>query len=82
MKIQQKVGTREVSFSSLVGGDTFRAVESNPDVIWMKTDYIEVDEDDDEDDGYNAVDLSDGEMTWFEDFEKVIPVTVNAVIED
>lgn len=78
MKIQQKVGTREVLFSSLGGGDTFRAVESNPDVIWMKTDYIEVDEDD----GYNAVDLSDGEMTWFEDFEKVIPVTVNAVIED
>ena len=78
MKIQQKVGTREVSFSSLVGGDTFRAVESNPDIIWMKTDYIEVDEDD----GYNAVDLSDGEMTWFEDFEKVIPVTVNAAVEN
>ena len=78
MKIQQKVGTREVSFSSLVGGDTFRAVESNPDIIWMKTDYIEVDEDD----GYNTVDLSDGEMTWFEDFEKVIPVTINAVVED
>ena len=78
MKIQQKVGTREVSFSSLVGGDTFRAVESNPDVIWMKTDYIEIDENE----GYNAVDLSDGDMTWFEDFEKVIPVTVNVVVED
>lgn len=78
MKIQQKVGTREVSFSSLVCGDTFRAVESNPDIVWMKTDYIEVDEDD----GYNAVDLSDGEMAWFEDFEKVIPVTINAVVED
>lgn len=78
MKIQQKIGTREVSFSSLVGGDTFRAVESNPDVIWMKTDYIEVDEDD----GYNAVDLSNGDMAWFEDFEKIIPVTVNAVVED
>ena len=80
MKIQQKVGTREVSFSSLVGGDTFRAVESNPDVIWMKTEYIETDED--EDDGYNAVDLADGEMSWFADFEKVIPITVNAVTED
>ena len=78
MKIQQKVGTREVSFSSLAGGDTFRAVESNPDVIWMKTEYIEVDEDD----GYNAVDLSDGEMAWFEDFEKVTPVTVKATVED
>ena len=78
MKIQQKVGTREVSFSSLVDGDTFRAVESNPDVIWMKTEYIETDEDD----GYNAVDLADGEMSWFDDFEKVIPVTVNAAVED
>ena len=78
MKIQQKVGAREVTFSSLMCGDTFRATEGNPDAIWMKTEYIEVDEDD----GYNAVDLSDGEMTWFEDFEKVIPVTVNAVVED
>ena len=78
MKIQQKVNTREVSFSSLVSGDTFRAVETNPDVIWMKTDYIEVDEDD----GYNAVDLSDGEMVQFEDFEKVIPVTIKATVED
>lgn len=78
MKIQQKVGTREVSFSSLVGGDTFRSAESNPDIIWMKTDYIELDEDD----GFNAVDLSDGEMAGFEDYEKVIPVTVNAVVED
>lgn len=78
MKIQQNVGTREVSFSSLVGGDTFRAVESDPDIIWMKTEYIEVDEDN----GYNAVDISDGTMVGFEDYEKVIPVTVNAVVED
>lgn len=78
MKIQQKVGAREVSFSSLNSGDTFRAVESNPDVIWMKTEYIEVDEDD----GYNAVDLSDGKMAWFEDYEKVIPVTVIAAVEN
>ena len=78
MKIQQKVGTREVSFSSLVCGDTFRAVEDNPDVIWMKTDYIEIDEDD----GFNAVDLSYGEMAGFEEYEKVIPVTVTAVVED
>lgn len=79
MKIQQKFGTREVLFSSLGGGDTFRAVESDPDVIWMKTEYIEVGEDDD---GYNAVDLSDGGMGWFDNFEKVIPVTINAVVED
>lgn len=78
MKIQQKVDTREVSFSSLVGGDTFRAVESNPDEIWMKTEYIEIDEDD----GYNAVNLSDGSMAWFEKYEKVIPVTINAAVEN
>lgn len=78
MKIQQKIGTREVPFSSLVSGDTFRAVESNPDVIWMKTDYIEIDEDD----GFNAVDLADGSMAGFEKYEKVIPVAVKAVVED
>jgi len=78
MKIQQKVGTREVFFSSLVCGDTFRMAEGNPETIWMKTDYIEVDEDD----GFNAVDISDGEMTGFSDYEKVIPVTVTAVVED
>ena len=77
MKIQQKVDTRAVSFSSLVGGDTFRAVESNPDIIWMKTDYIELDGDD----GFNAVDLSDGDMAQFEDFEKVIPVIIKAAVE-
>jgi len=79
MKIQQKVGAREFTFSSLVGGDTFRAVESDPNVIWMKTKHIEVGEDDD---GYNAVDLSDGDMAWFDSFERVIPVTVTAVVED
>ena len=78
MKIQQKVSASEVFFSSLVGGDTFRMTESNPEIIWMKTDYIEIDEDD----GFNAVDLSDGEMTGFSDYDKVIPVTVKAVVED
>ena len=78
MKIQQKVGTREVSFSSLVGGDTFRAVESDPETIWMKTEYIE----NNEEDGFNAVDLSNGAMGLFIDFEDVIPVTINASVED
>lgn len=78
MKIQQKVGTHEVAFSSLYCGDTFRSTESNSNIIWMKTEYIEVDEDD----GYNAVDISDGTMAGFEDYEKVIPVTVTAVVED
>lgn len=78
MKIQQKVGTREISFSSLVSGDTFRSAETNHDIIWMKTDYIEIDEDD----GFNAVNLSDGSMAGFEKYEKVIPVTVNAVVEN
>lgn len=77
MKIQQKVGTPNFSFSSLVGGDTFRAVESDPNVIWMKTEYIDIGDDD----GYNAVDLSDGEMAWFRDSEEVTPITINAVEE-
>ena len=77
MKIQQKKTTSHVIFSSLACGDTFRAVESNPDVIWMKTCRIEVDEDD----FYNAVDISDGDMDTFRDNEKVTPVTVTAVEE-
>ena len=78
MKIQRKIDLYEVPFSSLSCGDTFRSVRDNPDIIWMKTDYIEIDEDD----GFNAVDLSDGSMAGFEDFEKVFPVTINAVVED
>ena len=77
MKIQQKVSARAVDFSSLKCGDPFRAVESSPDVIWMKTGRIGK-----EYDTYNAVDLSDGEMAWFEDTEMVIPVTVTVVVEE
>ena len=75
MKIQQKKTTTHVAFSSLACGDTFRAVESDPDVIWMKTCRIE----DDEGDVYNAVDLSDGYMDTFGSDEEVVPVTVTAV---
>lgn len=81
MKIQQKVSTREVLFSSLGGGDTFRAVESDPDVIWMKTEYIKLGEEDVYC-GLNAVDISDRTLEYFENTEKVIPVTINAVIEE
>ena len=77
MKIQQKKTTSRVAFSSLACGDTFRAVESNPDVIWMKTCRIE----DDEGGVYNAVDLSDGYMDTFENDEEVVPVTITAVEE-
>ena len=70
MKIQQKASPRKFTFSSLTCGDTFRAVESNLDIIWMKTCRIEVDEDD----FYNAVDLSDGDMDTFRNDEEVIPV--------
>ena len=77
MKIKQKVGPRKSTFSSLACGNTFRAVESNPDVIWMKTCRIE----DDEGDVYNAVDLSDGYMGAFENDEEVVPVTITAVEE-
>lgn len=76
MKIQRKKATNHVTFSSLKAGDTFRAVESNPDIIWMKTRNVEADYD-----IYNAVDLYDGEMTPFENDEKVIPVTITAVEE-
>lgn len=77
MKIQPKKTTNQVTFSSLVRGDTFRAVESDPDVIWMKICRIE----DDEGDIYNAVDLSDGDIDTFENDEEVVPVAVTAVEE-
>ena len=78
MKIQQKKVTRQVTFSSLNRGDIFRAIEGNSDTIWMKTEYIRVDEDD----GYNAVDLSDGGMAWFDNIESVIPVKAVVVVEE
>ena len=77
MKIRPKKTASHVVFSSLVCGDTFRAVENNPNVIWMKTCRIE----DDEGDVYNAVDLSDGYMDTFENDEEVVPVTITAVEE-
>lgn len=77
MKIQQKVGTHKITFSFLTGGDTFRAVESNPDVIWMKTCRIQSYAGD----FYNAVDLSDGDMDMFRNDEEVVPVTITAVEE-
>ena len=78
MKIQRKKPLNIVKFSSLKEGDTFRAleIESNPDIIWMKTKNVETDYD-----IYNAVDLSDGEMVPFENDEKVVPVTITAVEE-
>ena len=77
MKINKKVGSHRFTFSSLACGDTFRAVESDPDVLWMKTCRIEVGEDE----VYNAVDLSDGDMDTFENDEEVVPVIVTAVEE-
>ena len=77
MKIQPKKTAIHVVFSSLVCGNTFREVESNSNVIWMKTSRIE----DDEGNVYNAVDLSDGYMDTFENDEEVVPVTITAVEE-
>lgn len=77
MKIQQKKVTRQVTFSCLNRGDTFRAVDSNPDPLWMKTAPFET-----EDERYNAVDLSDGEMAYFANTENVIPVKAIAVVEE
>ena len=76
MIIQQKKIPSHVAFSSLKEGDTFHAVESDPNVLWMKTTHIETDDED-----YNAVDLSDGDMTAFDGFELVTPVKVTAVEE-
>ena len=77
MKIQQKVDSRRFTFASLACGDTFRAVETVPDVLWMKTCPIEVDEDE----VYNAVNLSNGDIDMFRNDEEVVPVTVTAVEE-
>lgn len=76
MKIQQKKVTRQVTFSFLSRGDTFRAVNSNPTPLWMKTEFIETD------DVYNAVDLSDGEMAHFDNIENVIPVKTTVIVEE
>ena len=77
MKIKQKANPHKFTFSSLACGDTFRSAQSNPDVIWMKTSRIEVEEH-----GlYNAVNLSNGNMETFYKDEEVVPVTITAVEE-
>ena len=77
MKIQQKKVTRQVTFSFLSRGDSFRAVNSDPTPLWMKTEPFEVDEE-----VYNAVDLSDGEMAHFDNLENVIPVKTTVIVEE
>ena len=77
MKIQQKKVTRQVTFSFLNRGDSFRAVNSDPTPLWMKTEPIEIG-----DESYNAVDLSDGEMAHFDNIENVIPVKATVVVEE
>lgn len=77
MIIRQKQTPSVVSFSSLNKGETFHATESNPNIFWMKTEYLEMEDED----GYNAVDLDSGDMSCFDSYEKVIPVKVVAVEE-
>lgn len=77
MKIQQKKVTRQVTFSFLNYGDTFREVNSDPTILWMKTEFIEAD-----DEVYNAVDLSGGEVAHFDTIENVIPVKAVVVVEE
>ena len=77
MKIQQKKVTRQVTFSFLSRGDSFRAVNSDPTPLWMKTEPFEVDEE-----VYNAVDLSAGEMAHFDNLENVIPVKTTVIVEE
>lgn len=76
MIIRQKQTPSVVSFSSLNKGDTFRATESDPNIFWMKTVYLDMGDED-----YNAVDLDSGDMSCFDSYEKVIPVKVVAVEE-
>lgn len=77
MKIQQKKVTRQVTFSSLNKGATFRGVGTDPSILWMKTEPIET-----ENRSYNAVDLSGGEMTFFGSLDNAIPVKAIAVVEE
>lgn len=77
MIIQQKKVTHQVTFSFLNRGDTFRAIDSDPTPLWMKIMPVET-----EDESYNAVDLSDGEMAYFENIESVIPVKAIVVVEE
>ena len=76
MKIKKKNEICKVDFHSLAEGDTFRG--TSYDIIWMKTEYIDISDDE----GWNAVNLSNGEMGWFARSESVTPVKINAVIED
>ena len=78
MIIRQKKTPSITSFSSLNKGETFHAAESDPDIFWMKTEYFEIDDDE----GYNAVDLDSGDMTFFDSYENVLPVKLVAVEED
>ena len=77
MKIQQKKVTRQVTFSSLNRGATFREVGDDSTQLWMKTTPIET-----EFRSYTAVDLSDGEMAYFGNLDSVIPVEAIAVVEE
>lgn len=77
MKIQQKKVTRQVTFSFLNRGDTFHAVDSDPTILWMRTEPIEF-----ENETYNAIDLSDGAMVHFDNIENVIPVKAIVVVEE
>lgn len=78
MIIRQKKNPSAVPFSSLKKGETFHATESDPDIFWMKTEYLETNDED----GYNAVDLDSGDMTYFDAYETVLPVKLVAVEED
>lgn len=78
MIIRQKKTPSATPFSSLNKGETFHAAESDLNIFWMKTEYFEIDDDE----GYNAVDLDSGDMTYFDSYETVIPVKLVAVEED
>ena len=77
MIIQSKESPNHVKFHVIEEGETFRAVECNRNILWMKIQSITSNYNDD----YNAVDLSDGALEFFEEDEFIIPVKVTAVEE-
>lgn len=71
MTIEKKFNVSEITFEKVQQGNTFSQPTSNPNVLWMKIEY---------DASYNAIDLADGRLAYFESFEMVIPVKAKVVV--
>lgn len=77
MIIRPKESSNRVKFHDIKEGETFRVVECDCNIIWMKIrSIISI-----YNDNYNAVDLSDGALEFFKDDDFITPVKVTAVEE-